>query len=169
MTHNETRISNERLVELVQRAYEQKTKDLWRALRELQVLRSTSVEAAKAFDDAVTAELLVEHSGCGHGVQVEQVTARLAPGDAVYVVRGKFGQVLLVPKSDRIVTLYAHPLPNPSPSDGEVSEAMVDFEVFNRWLRTWVKQRFGKWITHNTAKGAHSSLTAALQSKRGKS
>jgi hypothetical protein len=57
--------------------------------------------------EAVTAELLVEHSGCGHGIQIEQVTAKLAPGDAVYVVRGKLGQALLIPISDRIVTLYA--------------------------------------------------------------
>jgi len=62
-----------------------------------------------ALNEAVTAELLAEHSGCGHGVQVEQVTAKLAPGDAVYVVRGKLGQALLLPKSNRIETLYRVP------------------------------------------------------------
>lgn len=39
----------------------------------------------------------------------------------------------------------------------------VDQETFIRWLREWVHGRpGGKWITHNTAKGAYASLARAL-------
>jgi hypothetical protein len=40
--------------------------------------------------------------------------------------------------------------------------AEIDFAVFSPWLRTWAKRHFGKWITHNTAKGALAELHAAL-------
>lgn len=82
------------------------------------ILSALSPEPQEA--EAMTAELLAEHSGCGHGTQVEQVTVRLAPGDAVYVVRGKLGQSTLLSKSARTVTFYTHP---PAPA---VTEALVE-------------------------------------------
>lgn len=41
----------------------------------------------------------------------------------------------------------------------------LDFETFVRWLRPWIKSRFGVWITHNTAKGAHSDLIRSLNNE----
>lgn len=35
---------------------------------------------------------------------------------------------------------------------------------FIEWLRPWVKRRFGKWITHNTATGAFNEYQAAIRS-----
>lgn len=40
-------------------------------------------------------------------------------------------------------------------------------EAFIQWLRTWVKSRFGTWITHNTAKGARDDFRAARQALSG--
>lgn len=39
-------------------------------------------------------KLLLEHSGCGHSTQVEQITARLNPGDKVMLVMGKYSAEL---------------------------------------------------------------------------
>jgi hypothetical protein len=36
---------------------------------------------------------------------------------------------------------------------------------FIEWLRGWAKQRFGVWITHNTAKGAYVSFLAIRNRK----
>ena len=45
-------------------------------------------------------------------------------------------------------------------------------EVFISWIRQWVKKRFGKWITYNTAIGAFNDFdqarTALQQTKEGK-
>lgn len=38
----------------------------------------------------------------------------------------------------------------------------LEISHFAPWLRGWVKARFGKWITHNTAKGALAEYRAAL-------
>jgi hypothetical protein len=35
-------------------------------------------------------KLLLEHSGCGHGTQVEQVTVRLNRGDKVVLLMGPY-------------------------------------------------------------------------------
>ena len=39
-------------------------------------------------------------------------------------------------------------------------------EDFIEWLRPWVKKQFGKWITHNTAKGAFNAYQAAIAKGR---
>lgn len=36
----------------------------------------------------------------------------------------------------------------------------ADRDAFIVWLRHWCKYRFGKWITHNTARGAMMSFHA---------
>lgn len=40
----------------------------------------------------------------------------------------------------------------------------IDATTFIEWLRPWAKNRFGVWITHNTAKGAYNAFLTALQS-----
>jgi hypothetical protein len=35
----------------------------------------------------------------------------------------------------------------------------MDQEAFIVWIRRWSKSRFGKWITHNTAKGAFNGFS----------
>ena len=45
-------------------------------------------------------------------------------------------------------------------SRAEAAEALLDFATFSPWLRDWCRRRFGKWITHNTAKGALNDLRA---------
>lgn len=48
-------------------------------------------------------------------------------------------------------------------------KAATDVSIFVPWLRSWCKVRFGKWITHNTAKGALDDLgRAALQVEESK-
>jgi hypothetical protein len=42
----------------------------------------------------------------------------------------------------------------------EAAESLLDFATFSPWLRDWCKRRFGKWITHNTAKSALNDLRA---------
>lgn len=37
-----------------------------------------------------TSKVLTEHSGCGQGTQVEQLTVRLNPGDKVVLVMGPY-------------------------------------------------------------------------------
>lgn len=39
--------------------------------------------------------------------------------------------------------------------------------VFVEWVRNWAKRRFGKWITHNTAKGAFNDFEKAMAEYRG--
>lgn len=39
-------------------------------------------------------EVLTEHSGCGRGIQVDQLTVRMYPGDKVVMVRGRIGKAL---------------------------------------------------------------------------
>lgn len=39
---------------------------------------------------------------------------------------------------------------------------LLEFGTFSPWLRGWVRGRFGKWITHNTAKSALASLRSTL-------
>ena len=41
-----------------------------------------------------TAKGLLEHNGCGHGTQVEQLTVRLNPGDKVVLVMGPYSAAL---------------------------------------------------------------------------
>lgn len=40
------------------------------------------------------------------------------------------------------------------------AEALLEVSTFTPWLRDWCRRRFGKWITHNTAKGALNDLRA---------
>lgn len=46
--------------------------------------------------------------------------------------------------------------------------ALLEVSTFTPWLREWCKAKFGKWITHNTAKGALNDLRAreALRGER---
>lgn len=44
----------------------------------------------------------------------------------------------------------------------KAAEALLEVSTFTPWLREWCRRRFGKWITHNTAKGALNDLRAAL-------
>ena len=37
-------------------------------------------------------EILTEHSGCGRGIQVDQLTVRMYPGDKVVMIRGAIGK-----------------------------------------------------------------------------
>ena len=39
-------------------------------------------------------EVLTQHSGCGRGIQVDQLTVRMYPGDKVVMVRGRIGKAL---------------------------------------------------------------------------
>lgn len=48
----------------------------------------------KQVDFGNMVELIAEHSGCGQGVQVDQLSVRLAPGDRVFISRGKLGKHL---------------------------------------------------------------------------
>lgn len=47
-------------------------------------------DAAKQEALPVTAKVLTEHNGCGHGTQVDQLTVRLNPGDKVMLVMGPY-------------------------------------------------------------------------------
>lgn len=45
-------------------------------------------------------EVILEHSGCGNGVQVNQLTVKLYPGDVVVMKRGRLGKALTATKPD---------------------------------------------------------------------
>lgn len=64
----------------------------------------TSGAEAGGVSVGVKAELLAEHTGCGHGVQVDMLTVRLLPGDTVLMVRGPLGRATL-PVSGRVIDL----------------------------------------------------------------
>lgn len=45
-----------------------------------------------ALEDAAASEVLMEHSGCGSGTQVDMLTVRLNPGDKVIMLKGRITQ-----------------------------------------------------------------------------
>ncbi len=53
--------------------------------REIAIALADAADGADRFSPIK--KLLCEHSGCGHGIQVEQVTVRLDRGDKVFVER----------------------------------------------------------------------------------
>lgn len=46
-------------------------------------------------------KVLLEHSGCGHGTQVDQMTVRLNPGDKVVLVMGSYSAAIHAADSKR--------------------------------------------------------------------
>ena len=51
--------------------------------------------------DAAPTQVLAEHSGCGHGTQIDQLTVRLNPGDKVVLVMGAYSAAIAsVPKGE---------------------------------------------------------------------
>ncbi|WP_109613511.1 hypothetical protein [Pseudaminobacter salicylatoxidans] len=59
--------------------------------------------------ESLLAELIGEHSGCGHGIQNESIPVKLARGDEVYVVRGELGRAL-IPATGPVKAFTAAPL-----------------------------------------------------------
>ena len=59
------------------------------------------IEELQVFADLTAAhpappksKLLLEHSGCGRGTQVDQITVRINPGDKVMLVMGNYSSAL---------------------------------------------------------------------------
>lgn len=74
-----------------------------RALSGLRSIQSTYVLAAaptpatqadSVLEDAAASEVLMEHSGCGSGTQVDMLTVRLNPGDKVIMLKGRITQAI---------------------------------------------------------------------------
>lgn len=78
---------------------------------------------------------------------------------------GKAARDLLESADDGIAGLarkWQFQLERAEAAEARLKEAEeVQLEVFIPWLRGWVKARFGKWITHTTAKGALADYRAA--------
>lgn len=168
MSNNETQVSNARLGSIITGLKTRLSagasgapdmdRDLISALTELQTLRSTPVEAEPV-------AFIVQRPLKSGGMHF-------------YLPFLRFGE-----EADRyreqnphetLVALYAHPLPNPSPSDGEVSDVL-------RRARNYIDD-----MPHLFPENAHPNdrdthrqleaereplllaLTAAIQSKRGR-
>lgn len=50
--------------------------------------------ADSVLEDAAASEVLMEHSGCGSGTQVDMLTVRLNPGDKVIMLKGRMTQAI---------------------------------------------------------------------------
>ena len=53
-----------------------------------------AAQADSVLEDAAASEVLMEHSGCGSGTQVDMLTVRLNPGDKVIMLKGRITQAI---------------------------------------------------------------------------
>lgn len=61
-------------------------------LKEIAQAIEAAIAAAQA--DTPRTRVLTEHSGCGQGTQVDQLTVRLNPGDKVVLVMGRYSAAI---------------------------------------------------------------------------
>lgn len=53
-----------------------------------------------AVPDEHGGEVILEHSGCGHGAQMNQLTVKLYPGDKLLMFRGRLGKAMLASQDE---------------------------------------------------------------------